>query len=556
MQKLHAHFNPSNTPQSQPIPGTDQVKMASGGYGWQVSDMTVLDRFLILGTEGGTYYVNEKKLTQVTATKVLSLIKADGEAVVKRVVEISEGGRAPKNDPALYVLALAATFGDKDTKEYAYLALPRVARIGTHLFHFMEYRKALGHLGGNGFKRALARWYNDKDADKLAYQVIKYQQRDGWSHKDVLRLGHPKPASPLHESIYRYAIKGRQHDLYKRPDDVPEALQQIWAFERIKSGISVQEMIALISAYRLPHECVPNEVKNKPEIWEALVPTMPLGALIRNLAKLSSLGLLTNTSIMTQYVAEKLVNTELIKKARLHPIAFLFALTTYVQGHGVKGSLTWDPCGKISDALSGGFLAAFGAVTPTNKSLCLGLDVSGSMGSPVLNSHLSCRQAAAAMALVTMNVEPKYEILGFTSGASLRGNRILKSTKTGWGIGSYGVSPLNISPKQRLDDIIRYVASLSFGGTDCALPILWATEHKVPIDAFCTFTDNESWAGPIHVTQALKNYQQKMGIDAKLIAVAMAANDYSVADASDPRQVDVVGFDSDTPHFISSFISE
>lgn len=557
MQKLHEHFSTKITPQSQPIPGTDQIKMPSGGYGWKVSDQTVLDRFLILGTEGGTYYVSEQKLTRGSATTILKLIASDGVQVVKRVVEISQAGRAPKNDPALFVLAMAAKLGNEETKRAAYQALPQVARIGTHLFHFLEYAKGLGNLGGNGFKRALARWYNDKEVDRLAYQMIKYQQRDGWSHKDALRLGHPKPATPEHESLFLYAINGRQKELSDSPDSVPENLRQVWAFERLKSsGLSLKDALLLIRNYRLPHECIPNDLKNKPEVWEAMLENMPLGAVIRNLAKMSSLGMLHNSASVTRLICDRLTDVDIIKSARLHPIAYLFALTTYVRGAGVKGKLTWDPCGKISDALSEGFVRAFGAVEPTHKRICIALDVSGSMGSAVLNSHLTCRQASAAMALVSMSVEENYEVLGFTAGSHL-GNRSLKGTNPGgWYRQMGGITPLNISPKQRLDDIIDYIKRLDFGATDCSLPMRWATEYKIPFDAFIIFTDGESWAGPVHVTQALGTYRQKMGIEAKLISVAMAGGDFSVANAADPNQVDVIGFDSNTPHFISQFISD
>ncbi|HVR36858.1 MAG TPA: hypothetical protein VMS21_13500 [Methylomirabilota bacterium] len=53
-------FNRRTTPQSQPIPGSSLVRNSGGGYSWQVDDWTRLDRFLILGAEGGTYYITER----------------------------------------------------------------------------------------------------------------------------------------------------------------------------------------------------------------------------------------------------------------------------------------------------------------------------------------------------------------------------------------------------------------------------------------------------------------------------------------------------------------
>ena len=42
-------FNRRVTPQSQPIPGSNQVRNSNSGYSWQVDDWMQLDRFLILG---------------------------------------------------------------------------------------------------------------------------------------------------------------------------------------------------------------------------------------------------------------------------------------------------------------------------------------------------------------------------------------------------------------------------------------------------------------------------------------------------------------------------
>lgn len=50
-------FNRRVTPQSQSIPGSSQVRNSGGGYSRAVDDWTRLDRFLILGAEGGTYYI-------------------------------------------------------------------------------------------------------------------------------------------------------------------------------------------------------------------------------------------------------------------------------------------------------------------------------------------------------------------------------------------------------------------------------------------------------------------------------------------------------------------
>jgi 60 kDa SS-A/Ro ribonucleoprotein len=96
------------TPQAEPIPSTSQLRNSAGGFTWAVGHWTRLDRFLVLGAEGGTFYVGEREATRESASAVLDAVADDGLRVVRRTVEISESGRAPKNNPALFVLAMAS----------------------------------------------------------------------------------------------------------------------------------------------------------------------------------------------------------------------------------------------------------------------------------------------------------------------------------------------------------------------------------------------------------------------------------------------------------------
>ena len=200
-------FNRRVTPQSQPIPGSNQVRNSGGGYSWQVDDWVQLDRFLILGAEGGTYYIAERDLVKQNHDAIVRCIKADGIRAVNRIVEISDAGRAPKNDPAIFALALVVAHGDAQAKTHAFANLGKVCRIGTHLFHFAEYVNAMRGWG-RGLRNAVGRWYVDRGADDLAHQAVKYQQRDGWSHGDLLRLAHPKAPSAQHDAVFRWMLAG------------------------------------------------------------------------------------------------------------------------------------------------------------------------------------------------------------------------------------------------------------------------------------------------------------------------------------------------------------
>ena len=532
MNYLTNVFNKKTTPQTQPIPGTKQTKNDAGGFVWGVSDWVMLRRFLVLGAEGPTYYASAQTLSRQNALAVSRCIKTDGERVVREIVSVSQAGAAPKNDPAIFALALAAAQGDAKTKAAAYAALLLVCRTGTHLLHFAAYSDGMRGWG-RGLRRAIARWYNEKPVRDLAYQVVKYNQRDGWTHRDLLRLAHVRPAAngedAGREILTHYIANG-----WPGVGDTPHPnrdLALIWAQEKAKRAKSVREIVALIANYDLPREAIPTVWLQNASVWEALLPKMGLTALIRNLATLTRLGVLNIKT--AQKVGDTITNAKHLKAARVHPLALLSALKTYEQGHGERGKNTWTPLAKIVDALDTAFYASFGNVESTNKRWLLALDVSGSMGAGLIagTPGLSPRVASAALALLTASTENAHQFVGFCD--SLR--------------------PLTVSPRQRLDDVIRSISNLPFGATDCALPMIWAQKNKVKVDVFAVYTDSETYFGKIHPVQALQNYRQATGIAAKLIVVGMVANKFTIADPNDGGMLDVVGFDLAAPNVMADF---
>lgn len=531
------------TPQMQPISGrTDQVQNNAGGYVFQVNDWDRLDRFLILGAEGGTYYVGERDLVKQNHDNLVKLIKEDGERVVNRIAEISESGRAPKNDPALFALALVFTHGDEGSKKTATTVLPHVARTGTHLFHFVHYVDNLRGWG-RGLRDAVARWYTVQKADQLAYQVIKYQQRDGWSHRDVLRKAHPRFDEKIHQAIFRWIISGsnglgdrfvaRRHSEGNYGSVKQFMPQAIVAFEKAKAATSAKEIVNLIQDCNLPRECIPTQFLNDPGIWEALLQKMPMTAMIRNLAKMTAIGLAAPLSQASKLIVQRLGDLEYLRKSRVHPLAVLIAARQYAQGHGDKGSLAWSSVPAISQALDGAFYLTFGNVVPTGKNILYALDVSGSMSQgTVAGTPITPREAAAALALLMASTEQNYHIMGFSDT----------------------FVDLGIHPNMTLAQATRRTESLPFSGTDCALPMIWASQTKAHVDAFVVLTDNETWHGGIHPVQALKQYRDNFVPDAKLVVVGMTATDFTIADPNDKGSMDVVGFDTAAPAVISDFI--
>jgi 60 kDa SS-A/Ro ribonucleoprotein len=539
-----------------------------------VDDWTRFDRFLILGAEGGTYYITERDLVKQNHDAIVRCIKADGIRAVKRIVEISDSGRAPKNDPAIFALALVAAHGKAEVKALAFQNLSKVCRIGTHLFHFAEYVNALRGWG-RGLRNAVGRWYVSREADDLAHQAVKYQQRDGWSHSDLLRLAHPKAPSREYDAVFRWMLTGRSsaslaeslgerevkrkvrgEDRVARYAAVGSLPKFIEAFERVKRTSNVIEVAKLIDEFDLPREAIPTQWLNEVAVWDALLQCMPMTAMIRNLGKMTSLGLLAPFSDAKRLIIRKLNDETALKRSRIHPLAVLVAQKIYAQGHGDKGALKWSPVSAIVDALDEAFYATFSNVEPCNKPVLLALDVSGSMaGSMIAGSCISAREASAAMALITAATEPEHEIIAFSAAA--RGCESHIPCYGGMhGGGEPGITRVNLSPRMRLAEVIKRIEAIPMGGTDCALPMLWAARNKLNVSGFVTYTDSETWAGNMHPAQALGQYRSEFVGDAKAVVVGMTSNGFTLADPNDRGMMDVVGFDTTVPAVIADFVRE
>ena len=541
-------FGTRRVSQNTSLPG--QVANDAGGHAWAVDVWTRLRRFLILGSEGGSYYASQSTLTRENALAVEQAVREDGIRAVDEIVRISRAGRAPKNGPALYALAVAAGLGDEATRKAALAALPQVARTGTHLFLFASFVE--GFRGwGRSLRRAVGAWYAAQSPDSLAYQAVKYRQREGVTHRDLLRLAHPAArvgsgnptldVSDEHARLFEWIV--RDHAV----DGLPRLVE---GFVRAQAASTARESAALVREYGLPREALQPEHLTSPEVWTALLDGMPMTALIRNLATMTRVGVIAPGSDGTARAVAQLGDAERIRAARVHPIALLAALRTYASGRGVRGRGEWAAVREIVDALDAAFYTAFGNVEPAGTRLLLALDVSGSMASGNVAGvpGLSPRDASAALALVTAATETQFEIVGFHAG---RGGWKSGGKRPGWS--PDGLTPLAISPRQRLDDAVKAVSDLPFGGTDCALPMLYATAKRRLIDTFVIYTDSETWAGDIHPVQALRAYRQASGIDARLVVVGMVSNGFSIANPADQGMLDVVGFDTATPQLISDF---
>jgi len=574
MAKYADHIANPKTPQTQKAKST-QVAGRGGGYVFKVDAWTRLNRFLIMGCENGSYYASARELTVENYDSILQCLKLDAKRTIDTIVDISDNGRAIKNDPAIFALAVCSVHGDKETKEHANKVMPKVARFSTSFFTWIDAVNTLKEgRKGKGLLRAIGRWYTEKDAVRLAYQVCKYPGRSvgsqRWTHADALRMARISPSkngrpsrngkaltvpSEDHATIFHYAthgvttkdtIKAREAEakttgkLQKAPGLTEEKLESlkdsslkyIWGHEKCRVATSIAQVVQLVKDFRLTRESIPPQFKNEMEVQRVLLPGTPLTALIRNLGSMTSSGLLKPLADETSMVIEKITNEDILKKARIHPMAIMMALKTYSDGHGMRTS--WKPVSVIKDALEDAFYKAFNYVEPSGKKFLFGIDVSASMAWRPQNG-LTPRESAAIIAMTCVRTEKNYEMMAFSDG----------------------LVPINFTAKDSLNTVVRRTSNLSFSSTDCALPMTYATEQKLDIDVFVVLTDSETNTyRSIHPFEALKRYRKKFNKKAKLAVLAFASNEFSIADPDDAGMMDIAGIDANVPKILSEFASD
>ena len=504
----------------------DQVQNNAGGYVFRVSDEGRLLRFLILGTEGGTFYASERDQTGLETGFVQAYAVSDGLGMVRTILDVARANRAPKADASLLALAAVAKLGDLEARKAAWNALPELARTGTMLLHFLAFAQSFGGWG-RLTRRGVASVYESLPLERLALWAVKYKARDGWSQADALRLAHPKTADAARNALFKFMVDG----VLKGASD--PALRVVEGHLLALKVRTDAEAAALMREYGLPIEAVPTEARG-PEVYRAAMETNGLTWLFRNLGNLGRVGLLVpgNWDFM-QAVVSRLTDPEALRKGRIHPIDALKALMVYRAGRGVRGSGEWVTVPQVVDALEAAFYASFGNVTPAGKRFLLGVDVSGSMmggmvaGVPGLTPNI----AASAMAMVTFRCEPSALAMGF----------------------AHDFRDLRLTPRDSLEAVARKTQLASFGGTDCALPMTWALKNRVQADVFVVYTDNETWAGTIQPQAALQAYRDRTGIPARLIVVGLTSTGFSIADPHDAGMLDLVGFDSSAPGVMGAF---
>lgn len=254
-------------------------------------------------------------------------------------------------------------------------------------------------------KRGLAdgatRLYNERSA--LKYDTASHGVRFG----DVLELTHPAAKAPWQEALFKFAIDSR-HGRGVATD----ALTMVQVQAAIRAQAALGNYDSLLDPERLSAAgmtwedalSLAGSKVPKAKLWEAMIPSMGIFALVRNLRNFDQAGI---SKAAADMVADKLSDVDVIRKSKMFPFRFLAAY------RAVAGNLRWAY--PLEQALNH---SVANVPSLPGRTLIL-VDRSGSMFTTNKNSDITMADQAAIFGTALALRAAKADLVEFGNGSRL-----------------------------------------------------------------------------------------------------------------------------------------
>lgn len=278
--------------------------------------------------------------------------------------------------------------------------LQRADEPGEALAYWMpRYGRKLPMPVKRGVADAVQRLYNE-------YALLKYDTvSKGFRFADVIDLAHPDASAPWQGALFKHALD-RRHNR----GDIPSSLTMLHLNAKLRENAARGEYGDLLNpdtlkAAGMTWEDVLSLAGSKlpkKDLWEALIPSLPFMAALRNLRNMDEAGV---SDELAAQLAAKLSDPEQVARSRQFPFRFLAA---YEQAP----SLRW---GHALDKALQASLSNLPSMP--GRSLIL-VDTSASMtsGSFSARSTMTPAKAAAVFGVALAAKGEQVDLHGFADG--------------------------------------------------------------------------------------------------------------------------------------------
>jgi 60 kDa SS-A/Ro ribonucleoprotein len=411
-----------------------------GAPAYALTPKQALAQYAATGCLGATFYAGaEEQLARVL--ELCELVEA--EFVAKTAVYARERGFM-KDTPALLLAVLAA----KDVRLLAQV-FPRVVDNGKMLRNFVQIVRS-GTAGrkslGTAPKRLVREWLDARGAEA----VFRASVGQAPSLADIVRMVHPKPLDKEREALYGYLV-GREFD----PARLPALVREFEAFKAGERARVPDVPFQMLTALDL----------GKAE-WTAIARRAPWQMTRMNLNTFVRHGVFDEPGL-TELVAERLANPELVRKARVFPYQLMIAYASADERVPLA----------VREALQDALEVALENVPRVEGKVYVCPDVSGSMRSPVTGRRkgsttaVRCVEVAALVAAAVLRHNPRAEVLPFEQD----------------------VVSIALDARASVLANAARLAAVGGGGTSCSAPLRLLNQRKAEGDLVLYVSDNESW---------------------------------------------------------------
>lgn len=429
----------------------------AGGPAYVLEPKHALAQFAATGCFNGTFYADAE--TQLDTLKSLIAQVNDNVFLAKLAIYARERAYL-KDMPA----ALAATLAKRDTVLF-HQVFDRVIDNGRVLRTLFQMIRS-GQFGkkslSSSLQRAFQRWLNTASVEKLLSASIGHDP----SLRDILRMARPTPVDNARRALFGWLTdKEVAQWTPATKADLPEQVRLLIEFRMAETA---EQQIALLDRLHARWDLLADTAKGV-KVWAAIARTMGPQALRMNLNTLARHGVFDDAG-MIRTVADRLADEKEIRRSRQFPYQFFAAYMNVSDEipHQIKAALH-----KAAEI-------ACGNVPELPGPVIIGLDVSGSMSSPITGhrgrggtTKMRCVDVAALVAAALLRRNPDSVVVPFDTQ----------------------VYEPKLDPSDSILSLADRLAKYGGGGTDCSLPIRKANAAyaKRKFAGVVLVSDQESW---------------------------------------------------------------
>ena len=404
-----------------------------------------LAQYAATGCMNTTYYANATEQLDVVLKHATDV---EAEFVAKTAVFCRE--RAFMKDmPALLCAVLAARAPGLLCEVF-----DRVIDNGKMLRNFVQIVRS-GITGRRSFgtlpKRLIQKWFK-KRSDAAVFRASVGQSP---SLADIVKMVHPKPATPSRAALYGYLI-GRTYDA----EQLPELVRAFEAFKRGETREVPDVPFQMLTALELGQD-----------EWCAIARQASWQTTRMNLNTFARHRVFERGGVGVA-LAQRLSDPELVRKARVFPYQLMMAYRAASQ----------DVPRMVRESLQDAMEHAIENVPTIPGRVYVFPDISGSMHTPVTGyrqgstTQVQCIDVAALVAAAIVRKNREAEIVPFESKAI----------------------EYDFNPRDSVMTNAKRLTNLPCGGTNCSAPLALLNRRKAKGDLVIYVSDNESWVDAPH----------------------------------------------------------